>query len=368
MKTRKQKVISRIFCMVVSILLLASFFVVPVSAADGQYYTFRPSLDPEDNFSYLYYQHNSSFDNFPLDYTPFSFWDKIEPVDADGDYASFEFKFDSDTGYNYLLYPLGVSSLSSDGSSIVLTSDSTAFLEDGRFYLSVYGEDTEFVAAIKARFTVRDCIPIPNPDGGIDGNLFGVVYGETDIFDIYVSPNTKPYFNYPRLDITFNNDVATPVMLCLELLISAADPYEVKIVDMETNTAKLFYGGGTSPNNPVFPSAPGGDLISGLGSSEQELLDSSAAGLDEGVSIMSGIGNFLGNTRAGGLDLVMFTASFNTIMNSLVDIPGINSLVMISLSLGLFGSLFGLAGSIISASSRRSGQAKREAQREARKK
>ena len=367
MKTRKQKVISRIFCMVVSILLLASFFAVPVSAADGQYYTFRPSLDPDHNFSYLYFI-NAPTANFPLTFPCLYFWEKIEPVDADGDYASFEFKFDTDNGYNYLLYPLGISTLSTDGSSITLKSDSTAFLEAGRFYLSVYAEDTELVAAIQARFTIRDCVPISNPDGGIDGNVFGTVYGETDIFDIYVSPNTKPYFNYPRLDFSINEEVITPVMLCLELMISAEDPYSVKIIDMETNTAKLFYGGGTSPNNPVFPSAPGGDLVSGLGSAEQDLLDSSASGLDEGVSIMSGIGNFLGNTRAGGLDLVMFTASFNTIMNSLVDIPGINSLVMISLSLGLFGSLFGLSASIISASSRRSGQAKREAQRVARKK
>ena len=37
MKTRKQKVISRILCMVVSILLLASFFVVPVSAEQNYY-------------------------------------------------------------------------------------------------------------------------------------------------------------------------------------------------------------------------------------------------------------------------------------------------------------------------------------------
>lgn len=82
---------------------------------------------------------------------------------------------------------------------------------------------------------------------------------------------------------------------------------------------------------------------------------------------MQNTGSLITDLEAN-LNLVAFTGAFNKIMDRIVLIPGLNPLVSISLSLGLFASLFGLAGSIISAASRGSGQAQREAQREARKK
>lgn len=373
MKTRKQKVISRIFCMVVSILLLASFFVMPVSAEEaGRFYNFRPNFDFDtQNPSYLYqlpiplYDANRPFSMMDNTVQIYNMYD-IEPSDYDGECATFEFYpkhySDNPTG---LVLPLGVSSLSTDNNSVIMSPDDTIFIESGRFYIGI---DTELDALIRTRFTIRPVYSVT----GSGNSTFGPVYAFTDTLNIYISEGSKSYFDYPRLEFSytglFPDGIQTPMFLCVEFIFTTADPLDITIINAEETAVKFFYGSGTSPNNPVFPAAPGDDLVSGLGSAEQELLDSSAAGLDEGVSIMSGIGNFLGNTRSGGLDLVMFTASFNTIMNSLVDIPGINSLVMISLSLGLFGSLFGLSASIISASSRRSGQAKREAQRVARKK
>lgn len=366
MKTRKQKVISRILCMVVSILLLASFFVVPVSAADLLSNVVISNImydyggDSHDSDQLPYESLNVFYMPYDLLFTSYnnttsSNASSLNPLYIDNtrnQYMEFTFADVDPNNYHFGVYY--INQLFDDGVNRTFAKGDTLFIDGGFFGCWTFDDArlTQF------RFTLREL--------GDSGTFsYGRVVASTDVINFNITEDSEG-FDYDHLAFNFSQDITSPD-LCLCFEFKADLPDTDFIVGFESTEFIIQFGDGVSPNYPIYPSAPGGDDIAGLGSAEQELLDSSAAGLDEGVFIIGNIGNLINGSRAG-IDLVAFLGAFNGMMDRLFVIPGVNPLVYISLSLGLFGSLFGLAGSIISAASRGSGQAKREAERESRKK
>lgn len=343
-----------IFVLVLAVSLTA-FSVCSVSAEDGAFYSFRPNLDFDTvNASYLYQIGTSGTS---ADYVfglmnntnqIFNYYD-IEPADYDGDFATFEF-YPRSSGANTLtglVLPLGLSTLSADGSSVLISVEDTLFLESGRFYVQI---ETSLDAIIKARFTIR---PVYNtlPNGN---STFSSVYATTDYIDVTIS-GSKSYFDYPMLNFAstgyFEDGVVTPVFLCVEFVFSTAEPLDITILNVEATTARLFYGSGTSPNNPIYPPADGGN-VGNLDSAEQELIGSQQQGLDNTGAVIGNAENVILDLNTD-LHLGAFVQALNPILDKIVTISGFDALVNMSLALGIFASLLSLSASIIGASDRK---------------
>lgn len=345
-----------IFVLVLAVSITA-LSVCSVSAEDGSFYRFRPNLDFDTvNASYLY---QISFDGNTADYIfdqmdnaaqIFNFYD-IEPSDYDGDFATFEFnpRVVGDSHLTGVVMPLGLSTLSDDGSSVLISTEDTLYLEAGRFYAEI---DTELNALISARFTIR---PVYNtlPNGN---STFSTVYASTDYLnDIYISNQTRGYFDYPLLTFNdtgyFEDGVSTPVFLCVEFVLSTAEPLDITILNVEATTARLFYGSGTSPNNPIYPPADGGN-VGNLDNVEQELIGSQQQGLDNTGTVIGNAENVILDLDTD-LHLGAFVQALNPILDKIVTISGFDALVNMSLALGIFASLLSLSASIIGAGDRR---------------
>ena len=95
-------------------------------------------------------------------------------------------------------------------------------------------------------------------------------------------------------------------------------------------------------NMPVKPTPPeGSDIVTDVGSKEDELLQSGAAGRDE-------FNNMLGSA-AGSLENYIGSFAFlSACMNPVIDIPWIKEVLTISLGLGLTGFILNLGVSAIS--------------------
>ena len=371
MKTRKQKVICRFLCMVVSIFLLASFFVVPVSADVDELtqvtisnILYKYGMGAGGNYDpdYLPYPNlvifSSSFNTFTVldqmtsglgDFYPNSIWTTIYSM-------TYDFNLENCSEYNYGVYY--INQLFDDNVVRSFAKGDTVFLDPGEIPIWVYGD----FSITKCRFTLRD-------EGSSDDFNYGSVIASTDIISCDLVEDSD-LFIFDQLSFSFSRDVeSSNLCLCFEFLVS--DPTDEIQIEIEAFDVSFKFGSGVSPNYPIYPAAPGEDQINGLGSKEDQLLNDSAAGLQEGINSIGKVNSILSGGRGvNGTDLHLaaFATNLSGIMGRIADINGIGDLVYISLSLGLFASLFGLAGSIISAADRKAGHAKREAARSASKK
>ncbi|MBQ2024860.1 MAG: hypothetical protein II215_00115 [Paludibacteraceae bacterium] len=327
---------------------ITAFSVCSVSAADGRFFTFKPSFDYDGgNASYLYRYFGNGISLDILNGTNSLNYTRLVPTEYDTNFAMFEFTVNENNGIGgeaQFVFPMGQSSLSGTTGDVVhVIEDDTLFLEEGRFYLEF---DTELDAFVKARFTLRGV----NNYGGTQ-DVFGTVYAKTPIFDIYVSSGTKPYFNYERLDFSVLQEFDTPVFLCLELQFTTANALELKILYIDDNDGKVYFGGGSSPNNPIYPPADGGN-VGNLDNAEQELIGSQQQGLDNTGTVIGNAENVILDLNTD-LQLGSFVMALNPILDKITTIAGIDALVNMSLALGLFASLLSLSASIIGAGDKR---------------
>lgn len=361
MKTRKQKVICKVLSIIVSILLLASFFVVPVAALD-QMTTFKISNimyeyggdpnDPEQRpFSSLHvFENRPNFSLSSINGRVIDSGDSENPLYITNGYDLYmEYTFpylNLDYSYFGVYY---INQLFDDNVTRTFAPGDTLFL-DASFFGCWTLTDTVLT---QYRFTLRE--------GGDPYDFScGRVVAFTDIKSFHIDEGSEG-FDYDRLAFNFTTDIkSNSLCLCFEFVIDLTDDdFEV---GFESTDFKIQFGSGVSPNYPIYPPAPGGDDIGHLDSQEQQLIQDSQVGLDAGLDVMQNTGDLITDLEAN-LNLVAFTGALNNILNRLILIPGLSPLVNISLSLGLFASLFGLAASIISADDRRAGQAQRESKR-----
>lgn len=368
MKTRKQKVISRILCMVVSIFLLTSFFVVPVSA-EQDYFTTTFVQDVE-NFDTSYFR------TFAVGgYDEVNKKTSKEGLSADSatsyGEAHIEYQFDYQNSINQgisVLY-LGASTLHNteidSSQTFYFQKGDTAWLSPGWLHIGIKGDQ---FAIMNFRFVLRESRSTAAGDRQVH---YGRVIAQSEVINTRIDDNGNGHLQFDSVSFEFLESISTTSLtLCLELFSSSYHNYD-RIVFFLQNEFYLNYGAGKNPNYPIYPNAPGGDEIGGLGSKEDQLLNDSSAGLQEGVNSIGKVNGLLsGGKGVNGTDLHLaaFATNLSGIMERIAGINGIGDLVYISLSLGLFASLFGLAGSIISAADRKAGQAKREAAHSANKK
>ena len=131
--------------------------------------------------------------------------------------------------------------------------------------------------------------------------------------------------------------------LRFNLYISRFDSTTFNIVNADFS---LSCGSSGSPEAPAY-SAPDGGSVSDLGSAEDSLTNSAQDGIDKAGEAFAGVDNNLSGYLNG---LLMCSRIMGAAM---IKLPWLGSVIEISLALGLFASLLGLAAALIGASDRR---------------
>lgn len=346
MKTRRQKV----FAILAACLLCASFFAVPVSALDqmeifdirNQIYNYGmgpggnydPNYKPFSSLKYV----NGEDDLEVLDYFYSDEFDTPE-VFTDTGKMTFNLQLDDDFGLlNYYIndLPTGLS----------FSDNDTFFIESGRLLLML---DNDNFSLSQCRFVIRSSADNDSFD-------FGEVVAATDILEIDFTSKNK-FLSYPQLffKIIQNTKPSDDLCLCVEFYATLQGD-DIGKITFSVSDFTVKFGVGKSPDYPIYPAPDSGNMGS-LDSTESQLQDSASAGLNESAELF---GSLSTNLNGFGSSIMRVTR----LMISLGDkIPYLKLIVNISLALGLFASLLGLAGSIVSAADRKAG---REAARAAR--
>lgn len=367
MKARKQKVI-RIGCIIVSIFLLASFFALPVMAEVDN----LSSVEVEND---IYFSVGSDEEvSSQRPYTPFyvgyftknqltgyddltsAYWSWTQATDgmmnSNGGYFDFWDAPVNQSGRT-LKAVYYINQLFDDYAVRTFREGDTMFIGAEGWLGTWFDTITEFV---DYRFTLRD-----NGDDYMFS--FGRIVAYTDTVTLdNETVEDDAGFDYPGLVFKFNQEVTSSTLcLCLEFTIT--NEVTDLVFNIDPVNILIKFGSGVSPNYPIFPAAPGGDDVGNYDKAEQQLVQSQQQGLSQGAQAIQGAGSSL-NALSNDLKLMSFVPVLSGMLDRIVQIPGINALVNISLSLGLFVSLLGLAASIVSAADRKVGQAKREAKTE----
>lgn len=366
MKTRKRKNVLKYMVVFACILLCTSFFVVPVSAADGVV-TDRFKIDitspNASDFRVFPYAGGGTDDFSMANGSSFSTAQPAEDYEEGREEIDFLFDWvDSQNGGVVSLW-LGNSTFTSDplNSDVLHTysKNDTVWMDGSQFDASTF---TDYFSLTKFRFVLREASI--RDINLLNDFTIGKVVATSDIFDCRISSNTTDPIIFDDIYFTFLDSVeCQSLALCLEFNGSSMSKFDLNVMFRESFFT-LHYGTGTSPNYPMYPGAGGGNEVNDLGTVEDQILSDSSAGMDQGLSVMGDLNQSISNLGLGNGFLVLLTRT----MNEFLEIPGFNGLIYVSLSLGLFGSLMGLAGSIISAGDRRAASAKRERNRVVREK
>lgn len=357
MKTRRQKdvlkYIRKYIAVALCIILCASFFVVPVSAAEDYSVVFE---SPTSTNPYLFAVGAGTVSD-PSPTEDASWADLQVAKDTRAfyynDVYAVAYTFDwIEANQGIVSFDIG----SADFGLEFYTMDNVAWLDPGKFTLEVVEED--YISFYNYRFVLRPCY---------DFYDYGPVIAATDIQSFYMNGLSQDYVtvSYPRLDFKFRDSASSPQLeLILEVFGSSLIPENRVIVSYEDKYT-MHYAPTISPNIPLFPSAPGQGEIDNYSDSEQALIGSQASSMQQGLDSMNNVGNSL-SSMTSLFDFGRLTLMLGNIMDRLMLIPGFSNLVNISLGLGLFASLLSLSAAIVSASDRKAEQANREAARAAR--
>lgn len=353
MKTRRKKIICKIISFLACVLFCASFFCIPVSAATVTKVTFQPpmpgfademnffrvSLGTPSNFTLL------SDNNWSSLYSPTT----ISWIGGNSNPQGVIYSFNKPNASSNT----GVVSFWLGQSKFGLTSYSSSdivYLNAGTFKLLLDSGSANRLQGY--RFSLRAI----NSDGSI-----GKVVAYTDLFSpiLIAGPATEKTISYPQLSFTFSQSVTSSgLALCLDVGVlfnhTSGTTYSAGI--SATSSFTVVYSNGPDPNLPTYtPPDQGG--VGDLDNTEGELLDGSQEGMDVATDFFSDLS---GNLSSYATAFVRISEILNRLVGS---VPLFGVLVSISLTLGLFTSLLGLAGSIVSAADRRAGREAREAAR-----
>lgn len=354
MKTRKRKNVSKhvlkYMAVFTCILLCTSFFVMPVSAAEGLtavMFSIEVVQPHEWNLRVMNPGINSDYFS-SANHVIFSDAEMANSCNVDRELATYNYDWVSAAGGVISLW-LGRNTFTSDPitSDVVHTYsvNDTVWLDPGSF---IAFTDNSYYALSRFRFVLRE--------GDRSGKV-GSVVAATDPIECYISEYTgfEP-IRFEKLSFNFFRTVScNNLSLCLEFYGSSMETKDLSISFLE-DSFTINYGSGSDPNYPIYSPAPEGN-VGNLNSSEEELIGSSEEGISQGLDKIQAFSTFLNDLDISNAALLRISQ----LMMRLVEIPSMAALVNISLSLGLFASLFALAGSLVSAADRRAGAAKREA-------
>ena len=334
MKTRRQKV----FAILAACLLCASFFAVPVSAGTTFDVTFETPVPGDYNFfrvgggSHLNWSftHNTSWNDLKR---PTNVVDVGPSVDPSG--ASYTFDWVS--GNNGIVsFWLSTSKFGLDR----FQSSDVVWIDSGVFHLQV--QNNEYIQFCHYRFSLRIVY---------EGQTIGPVIGSTDLQRISLSGLGEPAVSvyYPKMNFTISDSVnGIGLMLCLEVEGSSMNG-QGQIITTLQDTYTVHYANGADPNLPTYDEPSSGN-VGGLESAEQELIQGSQTGLDTANNSFLAFGDRI---RSFSTCFIRISSYLNKITGK---IPYFDLMLWISLSLGIYASLLGLAGAIVSAADRKAGR------------
>lgn len=348
MKTRKQKVIT----ILASVFLLASFLCFPVSAADD-YYTavfHYPYLGVDDTtFEDNYFGFcllESSLNDYDWDtlrrpYTDF-YWSSGDSEDLTG----YGYHWLWPSGYNnqgYISFYLGSSSF---GISSYVPEDT--IWVDPVDLLLIFPD--AYSGVFQYRFAFRDVS---------SGNDVGSVVGYSE----WVSYRAASYESWSEIDLSIARTAMTITKggsydgLAFFIEFFGTSMNQSMGLAMDEYGVSVNYGKGHSPNYPVYNAPSGSDEIGGLTTQEDELLEDT----EEGSYLANEYFQHFNSVYTLGYFPAGLVAITNVMGSFINNIPGFTALMNVSLSLGLFATLLGLAAAVFGAADRRAAAKSRSA-------
>lgn len=345
MKTRKQKVI----CILACVFLLASFFVVPVSAAeDYSTVVFKYPLDgSEFNENYFGFVRKEDTLNTQV-------WDKFRrpsssvyglynPSSGDSFWLkTYYFTWPDDYGnQGYTSFFLGASSF---GVTSYSTAD-TIWIDQFRFAVMLGQAYSSFS---QYRFCFRDIT-----DGNTIGSVVGYSAWENFSFST-TSADAIRYITSPQKSMEIIN-AGDYDGLAFFIEFNCSSMNSAFAIGIQDTGIAVNYGRGSNPNYPVFnaPTPDDENQIGGYIYQESQLMQNNSDNLTSGRMQFSQSMNIIGGLFSNGL----VTAA--NVISRFLNIGTLYALTNVSLGLGLFASLLGLAASIVGAADRRAAAASR---------
>lgn len=247
-----------------------------------------------------------------------------------------DYSFTATGNFGAVVYIASGNLAGTDGTHTYKTGD-TCFIKSGYIAVSC---DTAGIYGY--RLTLRKYIASAGTDPDV---RWGAVVATTQ----QVRLNGDGIVAHDQLTLTFNQEVTTEyLVLCLEIACLNSSTTGGELVVMMENEFVVAYGVGKDPNYPIYGGASGKDEFNNFGNAEHEVLDSQQAGIDAGKGAMSSAGAGL-NTLDSEVNLLAGTALISGYLTRITGAVGLWPLVEISIALGLFASLLGLAGSIVTA-------------------
>lgn len=355
MKTRSQKVI----CILACIFLLASFFVVSVSAEeeDVQSKVFEISYNRGLYRDYLAHcKGTESVNGFDL-MSGESFFDCIESVYGDTVTVG-------SSDYDYIQYSLaGDDIFSRNFDNMISYAYAESYISSAGidwFNFRLYDVSFRFHCSIKMMFSkIRFSLRTYDPKTKQVGLLLAVS-DSFELGDLTGSDNGSMYRFVNTSSINFKNTSLNSVavypysVLCVDLLFTASPPAENYYIafDMDSTFFVQQYKEATGPNQVFIPGLddpiyrmPDNSIAEDMLQIQEGVLGSSGDMNDMLSSVVDDYEVGL-NDFASGLQSVSLLLDYVT-----KDLPFLNYVLIISLALGLFSLFFGIVGSSVSASS-----------------
>lgn len=336
MKTRRQKVCA----ILVTLFLCASFFAVPVSAAeDYTSVTFQFPMAETNYFGFALYE--NSFNN-----NSFAQYRDPAYVSDVGTYVNYEFELPSSyvsngVGTAFCALVLGISKF-----------DQTAYLTDHTFWVNPFTFSYRFdqVAGIHAyRVSLRQ-MDLTSGVTYIVGSSDWVSYPGASSGKVEVAQTMVPILK----DYIPTNNAG--LALCLDFQMEApaqgAIYFRFEVLD---SAVIANYASQPSPNIPSFTPPSGTDILDENSGLEQDILNSDTVqDLETNTAeLFSSLDGSLLNFRDG---ILFATRCMNIYLVPASDEDGwFHDLVQISLALGIVATLLGITGSIIGAAVKRRG-------------
>lgn len=341
MKTRVLKILT---VLILSVVLVVSFFAVPVSAADGDLYsaTFSFPIYAEDPTYFRWADYvgaNTGLNN--------STWDSLYPPTAV-----------RTTQDQTVIYYWNWDS----GTETDRTGACSVFIGRSQFGVNTYGasdtiwcEPFNFNLLVENQYSSVNYVRISLRE--VDsGNSIGKCVGYSDWLQISAS-------NAPSNDFTSVFNITIPRTyihivnagnyegLSVHLDFQCASMDSVFGLGSGSSALSIFYGVGSSPNYPTF-TPPDTAIVNEITQLDNQVLDSSGVATitTDASELFSSIGSSLtifvdGIKFASGCLMTWFEPPNSNLI-------WFRNFIQISLALGIAASLLGIAASIIGASRR----------------
>lgn len=175
-----------------------------------------------------------------------------------------------------------------------------------------------------------------------DNEWSTTLLGTSDMYEVNYTGGKGYTIDLPATEVKINYGSDNAVV-ALEIFMERSSA-----ANFSMNNATVTFGYG-SPSSPDYPSyvAPDDGNMGALEDTEDQLLQGSEQGLNNATETFTNFGSTIMQFEQG---MVLISQMMTRLTG---NIPLVGAIVTISMSLGIFASLLGLAGAIVSAADRK---------------